>query len=297
MASIYDWSTTAANNATADSLINWAEGQAPSTVNGSSRQEMGRVAELLGDIGGALTAGGTANALTVTANSAFTTYANGRVIALRIATDNSAAATLSVNGIGAKSIRKMLASGESALTGAELQATGIYLLMYSSALNAAAGGWLLLNPTVSPVVAASTTASGIVELATDAEAIARSDTARAITPSNLAAAVGPASSTDNAIARFDSTSGKLQNSGITIDDSNNLVVPGTASFTGNSLAVSGASPRWSWVETDSSNKTWLWIANNGIFTLNEDDTAGANARISVAAGGAVTINGTLTVTG
>lgn len=35
--------------------------------------------------------------------------------------------------------------------------------------------------------AASTTASGIVELATDAEAIAKADTARALTPSNLAA--------------------------------------------------------------------------------------------------------------
>ncbi|RWE99975.1 hypothetical protein [Mesorhizobium sp.] len=109
---------------------------------------MARNAELLGDIGGALTAGGTADALTVTANSGFTAYANGQVLALKIATDNTGAATLNVNGIGAKAIRKMLSSGESALTGAELQATGIYLLMYQSALNAAAGAWLLLNPTM-----------------------------------------------------------------------------------------------------------------------------------------------------
>ncbi|RWQ21581.1 hypothetical protein [Mesorhizobium sp.] len=109
---------------------------------------MARNAELLGDIGGALTAGGTADALTVTANSGFTAYANGQVLALKIATDNTGAATLNVNGIGAKSIRKMLSSGESALTGAELQATGIYILMYQSALNAAAGAWLLLNPTM-----------------------------------------------------------------------------------------------------------------------------------------------------
>lgn len=188
MASIYDWSTTAANNGSSDSGINFAEGQAPSTVNNSARQVMGRAAEILGDIGGALTAGGTANALTVTANSAFTAYANGLVIALRIATDNSGAATLNVNAIGAKSIRKMTADGEEALAGAELQATGIYLLMYSEALNAAAGGWLLLNPTPADVVVpATTTTAGIVELATDAEAIAKADTERAITPSNLAA--------------------------------------------------------------------------------------------------------------
>ncbi|RWP23771.1 MAG: hypothetical protein EOR01_07745 [Mesorhizobium sp.] len=148
ISSIYDWSLVAANNATADSAINWAEGQAPSTVNGSARQMMARNTELLGDIGGALTAGGTADALTITANSGFTTYANGQVLALKIATDNTGAATLNVNGIGAKSIRKMLSTGESALTGAELQATGIYILMYQSALNAAAGAWLLLNPTM-----------------------------------------------------------------------------------------------------------------------------------------------------
>ena len=41
---------------------------------------------------------------------------------------------------------------------------------------------------------------------------------------------GPASSTDNAIARYDSTTGKIiQNSGITIDDSDNIA--GAASFT------------------------------------------------------------------
>ncbi|TIP22449.1 MAG: hypothetical protein E5X67_36875, partial [Mesorhizobium sp.] len=147
-ASIYDWSMVAANNGAADAQINYSEGMPPSAVNNSARQAMARNAELLGDIGGALTAGGSADALTITANSAFSSYANGQVLALRMATDNTGAATLNVNGIGAKSIRKMLSSGESALTGAELQAAGIYLLMYQSALNAAAGAWLLLNPTM-----------------------------------------------------------------------------------------------------------------------------------------------------
>jgi hypothetical protein len=147
-ASIYDWSLVAANNGAADSDINWAEGMPPSAVNNSARQMMTRDAELLGDIGGALTAGGSANALTITANSAFSSYANGQVISLKIATDNSGPATLNVNGIGAKAIRKMLSSGESALVGGELQAAGIYILMYQSALNAAAGAWLLLNPTM-----------------------------------------------------------------------------------------------------------------------------------------------------
>lgn len=148
MSSIWDWSPVAANNANSDSAINWAEGQAPSTVNNSAREMMARVAEYLADNGGALVAGGTANVITVTANSAFTAYADGLILALRIATDNSAATTLNVNGIGAKSVRKMVGSGEVALSGAELQADGIYLFRYSTALNTAAGGWLLLNPTI-----------------------------------------------------------------------------------------------------------------------------------------------------
>lgn len=42
---------------------------------------------------------------------------------------------------------------------------------------------------------------------------------------------GPASSTDNAIARFDNTTGKIiQNSGVTIDDSNNISTAGSLSI-------------------------------------------------------------------
>jgi len=43
---------------------------------------------------------------------------------------------------------------------------------------------------------------------------------------------GTGSSTDNAIARWDGTSGKLiQDSSVTIDDSNNLEAPGTIEST------------------------------------------------------------------
>lgn len=39
-----------------------------------------------------------------------------------------------------------------------------------------------------------------------------------------------ATSTDNAVARFDSTAGDVQNSGVLISDTNDLTVPGNASF-------------------------------------------------------------------
>lgn len=45
-----DWSTTAANNDNADAGIDWAEGQAPSTVNGSAREMMAVLKNALGHV-------------------------------------------------------------------------------------------------------------------------------------------------------------------------------------------------------------------------------------------------------
>ena len=51
--------------------------------------------------------------------------------------------------------------------------------------------------------------------------------------------VGPASATNNAVVRFDSTTGKLiKNSGVTIDNSNNTTIPGTLSIAGGYGATS-----------------------------------------------------------
>lgn len=143
MSSIYSWSVTAASNANADSGINFAEDQAPSTLNNSSRQVMGRNAEFIADIGGTITAGGTANALTMTAKSAFTSYANGRMVAFIAASDNTGAVTLSVNSIGAKAIRKMTTDGEADLDAGDLVASWVYFVRYSTAANSGAGAWLV----------------------------------------------------------------------------------------------------------------------------------------------------------
>lgn len=142
MANIYELSTTAANNASVGGQ-NWAEGQAAGTVNNSARQLNALIAQLLADIGGTLTAGGTANALTVTANSDFTTYADGRIIAFKASADNTAATTLSVNGIGAKAIRKMTSAGEAGLDAADIKNGYTYSVRYSTTANSAAGAWLL----------------------------------------------------------------------------------------------------------------------------------------------------------
>src|SRR5215470_12117285 len=103
----WSWSKTAANNATADSTINWAEGQSPSSVNDSARALMARTAEWRDDISGTITTGGSSTAYTVTSNQVFDTLAhmNGAMVSFIPHTSNGATVTLNVDGLGAKPLR------------------------------------------------------------------------------------------------------------------------------------------------------------------------------------------------
>src|SRR6266550_492766 len=94
---IYAWSPTAANNATADSTINWAENQFPSTVNDSSRAGMAVIARFLADNNGTSTTAGSGTAYTVTSNLTPASLATGLKLRLKIhALNSSGAATLTV---------------------------------------------------------------------------------------------------------------------------------------------------------------------------------------------------------
>jgi microcystin-dependent protein len=105
--SFFKWSKTANNNATADSTINWAEGQAPSTVNDSARAMMAAAAKYRDDVAGTITTGGTATAYTVTSNQGFDSLANmdGKIIAFVPHVTNGAPVTFNVDGLGAKPLR------------------------------------------------------------------------------------------------------------------------------------------------------------------------------------------------
>lgn len=103
----YLWSRVAASNATADSNVNWAEGQAPSSVNDSARAMMASAAGFRDDISGAIVTGGASTAYTVTSYQVFDTLAhmNGSLIAFTPHVTNGATVTLNVDGLGAKPLR------------------------------------------------------------------------------------------------------------------------------------------------------------------------------------------------
>lgn len=146
MSSIFDWKITASNNDTADSDINWTEGQFPNTVNNSARAMMGRVKELLNDLTGVSSTAGTSSALTVTASSAFTTHANGILASFKAHTNAAAGATLNVNSIGGKSLRRITGTGDSQVRANDIVSGWIYVVIYSTTAAGGAGGWIVLNP-------------------------------------------------------------------------------------------------------------------------------------------------------
>lgn len=83
MPGVFQWSKTATANASADSTVNYQEGQAPSSLNDSARNAMASVAKYRDDISGMLVTTGTSAAYIIASNQAFDTLANfhGQMIA------------------------------------------------------------------------------------------------------------------------------------------------------------------------------------------------------------------------
>lgn len=76
------------------------------------------------------TAGGTANAITVTASPAPTAYAAGQGVSFIAASTNTSATTINANSLGAKNIYKITSAGSVALTGGEIRSGSAYSLLY-----------------------------------------------------------------------------------------------------------------------------------------------------------------------
>ena len=128
------------------------------------------------EIGGTGTVGGTADAITLATNATypFQALASGLVVTFKAGSANTGAATINVDSLGAKAIRRQ---GDTALSANDIVANGVYMLRYDTAYNAAAGAWVLLNPTVSSSISAASTT----------ETLTGTDTSKYLTADGLAA--------------------------------------------------------------------------------------------------------------
>lgn len=133
----YNWSKTAASNANADSTVNWAEGQSPSSVNDSARAMMASTAAYRDDTSGMLLTGGTSTAYTLSSNQVFSSKSamNGAEIAVTIHATNGANPTLNVDGLGADPIVIDTVSSATPVPSATLLTGGVYTMVYYSSGN------------------------------------------------------------------------------------------------------------------------------------------------------------------
>jgi hypothetical protein len=182
MAELGAWDVLAASNGFAVP-DGFPEGMNYSDVNNAAREIMAVLAREYKDRSGELVSTGSANAYSITSNRTLGAYANGQTFKFRANFASSGAATLNVSSLGTKSICQP--SGAAIISGA-IQSGSIVECLYSSVLDKFVlfGGF---GVDISQVSAASTTAAGKIELATDAEVIAGTDALRAITPASLLA--------------------------------------------------------------------------------------------------------------
>ena len=147
MSSIYDWSLSAASNANADNIINWTEGQPPSTVNNSARSMMQRVREYMCDIGGDVTVEGSSSRIAIQSKTPVTAYINGITLRFRALGMNVEQPMISLNNIDYKPVFKATYQGVKPLESGDIQAGALYEIVFCSLLNNGSGGWFLSSPT------------------------------------------------------------------------------------------------------------------------------------------------------
>lgn len=133
MAGVPDYSTTAGSNTTVGG-VSIAEGMAPGSVNNGMRAMMADSKKWQLDWSGIVTAG-SPNAYTVTTNQGFTAYATGLRLTIKADRTSTGAATLSVDGLGAKALRKVEGGALVALVAGDIAEDAIYDVVFDSVLD------------------------------------------------------------------------------------------------------------------------------------------------------------------
>ena len=295
--SIYDWSTTAGNNASVGS-INWSENQAPSTVNNSARAEMADVKGFVDFLSAAKIATGT-DTLALTSGLTLTAYSQGMMFAFENTTQNTGAVTLNVDTIAAKAVVK---NHDVALASGDLEAGGIYLVAYEATADnfqllsavSNAPGDLLASNNLSEVTAA-TAADNLTAMRWGKHTIFVPAAAMRATTSNGAAALNDVETTagrpDMTAFDFDATADEHVQFQVAMPKSYNLGTV-TAQFFWESTAADTDGVTWAIQGVAISDNVSIDTAYGTAVTVDDANQSAAEELLVSAESGAVTIAGT-----
>lgn len=146
---MFSWSKTANSNATADSTINFQEGQAGKTLNDSCRALMAAAAKFRDDEASAGETTGSATAYVIATNQTLSALTDRFAVTFTAHVTNSGAATLQVDATTAKPLRTV--------SGADLAASVIIIgQTYRAFYNLATAEYLLHTAPVQQVFASGT---------------------------------------------------------------------------------------------------------------------------------------------
>lgn len=156
---IREWDTTAANNTTVAS-INVGEGMSPGDVNNAIRAVMAQTAEWFKDSSGQLVSAGSGDAYTLTTNEVVTSLEQGQTFTFEANFTNTGAATLAVDGLAAKDIRKF---GASDLAASDILENAIVVVAYEGTTDT----FQMLTPPATLASVATGTAASIADTDND----------------------------------------------------------------------------------------------------------------------------------
>src|SRR5512139_2359095 len=280
------WSTTAASNNSIDTSVNWAEGMAPSAVNDSARAEMASAAMFIKDNAGTLATSGTTAAYTVTSKQVSTAVTNGYTVAVCFHATNDSAATLNVDGTGAKALQ--LYNGAN-VSGGELAAGSIHRFTYVTSSTA----WVANDYFTVTVGLQADGTAGAPSYAFSADT---DSGLYRIGANNIGVALGGVKVTDVSTTTFAITDALTVSGAATLSSS--LTVSGNALFSGTGT-ITGATSLSSNVSVAGSATVTGTLGVTGAATLSSS-LAVSNATLLSSAltiAGGATLQSSLAVTG
>lgn len=90
-------------------------------------------------------AGGTANARTLSPVDPVASYTDGLLMTFRVPSANTGPATLNVSAVGVKPIRRIVENLTSPLVAGDLQANGRYMVVYDPSADSGNGAWIMVG--------------------------------------------------------------------------------------------------------------------------------------------------------